>query len=257
MSSVQQFILTVPPADCRRASAFGVPLAHMAYRIGANGQLHRAALPGAVCCGLMVLDADGFDGHGDPSQLCRQIIHECTARHFGGILCDFDGPPLLFLEKLVARLGPLTSQRGWNLYVTETYAAAGAGTVLIPTALSSGSLKKRLWSAIQTWGAERVALAAQRTAQEYLLPAGVHCGHSLSPGELAQRVQQFSPAIYFDNDLCAHYFTYMEQGAAHFVLFDDSGSLLRKFSLARDLGIQKIFLAYPEVEDILPRLLAE
>ena len=47
----------------------------------------------------------------------------------------------------------------------------------------------------------------------------------------------------------------MDQGVAHFVLFDDSGSLLRKLSLARDLGIERAVFAFPEVEDILPQLL--
>ena len=66
---------------------------------------------------------------------------------------------------------------------------------------------------------------------------------------------RFSPAVYFDPGLCANHFTYMERGTAHFVLFDDSGSLRRKLALGHDLGIDRVFFAFPEVKDILPQLL--
>lgn len=61
--------------------------------------------------------------------------------------------------------------------------------------------------------------------------------------------------MFFDQDLCAHHFTYMENSTAHFVLFDDCASLRRKLALAGDLGIRRAVLVYPEVEDILPQLL--
>lgn len=258
MSQTQQIILTAPPSDCQSAGTCGVPVAHMAYRIGGNGRLYRAELPVTLRGGLMALDAGSFDGKGDPAQLCREVIRECTTRKFDGILCDFDGPPNGFLEKTVAQLGHLALQRGWNLYVTEAYAGScPQATVLIPTAISSGSLEARLREAVQQYGCDKVALAAQRMSQEFVLPAGTNCGQPLEPGALAERVHRFSPAIFFDRNLCAHYFTYMEQGAARFVLFDDSGSMLHKLSLARELGIQRAFLAFPEVSDILPRLLVE
>jgi len=258
MSAAQQFVLIAPPGSGTQAISFGVPVAHMAYRIGENGHLYRAELPVSVRGGLMVVDDAGFHGRGDPMQLCREIIRECTARKFDGILCDYDAPSSTFLEKVVAQLSLLTAQRGWSLYVNEAYAAAGERCfVLIPSAVVQGSLESRLRGAVQTYGAQRVALAAQRAALEYILPSGANCGRPLEPGELSRLVQRFSPAIFFDNNLCAHYFTYMDQGSAHFVLFDDSGSLLRKAALARELGVQRVLFTYPEVADILPRLLAE
>lgn len=254
----QQFFLTTPPDRCREAAACGVPVAHAAYRIGNGGRLYRAELPVNLRGGLMVLASAGFHGTGDPVQLGRDVVRECTARKFDGILCDFDGLPTAFLEKAVAVLGELAAQRGWGLYVTEPYAGAwGGSVVLIPTAISAGSLEARLRERVERYGAGRVALAMQRTAREFRLPAGTGEGRTLERAELAERVNRFGPAVFFDRNLCAHYFTYMEGGAAHFVLFDDSGSLLRKAELAQTLGIRKLFFAYPEVEDILPRLLAE
>lgn len=258
MSVTQQITLIAPPADCRQAMACGLPVAHMAYRIGTHGHLYRAEIPVSLRGGIMVLDNRGFDGKGDPIQLCREVVRECTARKFDGILCDFDGPPSPFLERTVAQLGTMTLQRGWSLYVMEHYAGIWErARVLIPTALSSGSLEGRLRKAVHQYGADRVALAVQRMAQEFRLPAGPDGGELLTRSELAQRVRDYSPAVFFDNGLCAHYFTYMNHGAARFVVFDDSGSLLRKLSLARELEIRRAFLVYPEVEEILPRLLGE
>ena len=226
MSAISQFVLTAPPKHSAQAAAFGLPVAHMAYRIGENGYLHRCDLAVSVRGGLMVVDDPGFHGRGDPIRLCHQIIRECTARKFDGILCDFDLSPSPFLEKTVAQLALLTAQRGWSLYVNEAYAVAGGHSfVLIPSAVVQGSLEARLREAVQTYGASRVALAVQRSALEYVLPSGTNDGRPLVSGELSRLVNHFSPAIFFDNNLCAHYFTYMEHGNAHFVLFDDSGSM--------------------------------
>ena len=256
MAITQQLILTAPPDSCLRAAESGLPVARMAYRVGRGGRLFRAELPGKLRGGLMALDAAGFDGGGDPAQLCREILRECTAQSLEGVLCDFDGPPTPFLENTVRRLGQLTSQRGWPLYLTEDWGAVTEHSrVLIPSLVSSGTLENRLKNALLRYGGSRVVLAVQRAAEDYTLPSSAGSGVSLTRSELAQRVKCFAPAVYFDHGLCAHHFTYMEHSVAHFVLFDDSGSLLRKLSLAGELGIDRAVLAFPEVEDILPQLL--
>jgi len=256
MAATQQIILTSPAADSQRAMTHGVPVAHMAYRIGKGGHLYRADIPLSLRGGLLALDADGFDGRGDPGQLCREILRECAMRKFDGILCDFEGLHTPFLEEVVRRLGQLTAQRGWPLYVTEDYAPiTGHSLVLIPTLLSGGTLEERLRTALNRYGDHRVALAVQRAAEDHMLPSAEGKGVPLTRAQLAERVERLSPSIYYDSGLCAHHFTYMERGIAHFVLFDDSTSLLRKLELGRSLGITKALFAFPEVEDILPRLL--
>lgn len=258
MSDKQHIILASPPADVSRAAAFGLPVAHMAYRIGESGRLYRSEVPISLAGGLMLLDGTDFDGSGDPAPLCREVIRECAARKFDGILCDFDRVPTPFLEQTVTQLDFLTDQRGWHLYVTEPYAAlAKNGFVLIPTAISGGSLEVQLKDAADQYGPERIALAVQRAAREFLLPASGGSGHDLNRSELAELIRRFSPAVFFDRNLCTHYFTYMDGNSAHFVLFDDSGSLLRKLALARQLGIGRAVFAFPEVEDILTRLILE
>lgn len=256
MAITQQLILTAPPDSCARAAQFGLSVAHMAYRVGRGGQLYRAQPPCPLRGGLMAVDANGFDGGGDPARLCQGILRECAAQGFEGVLWDVDGPPGAFLEGAVRRLGQLCRQRGWPLYVTRDYAhVTEYSRVLIPTLLCAGSLEERLRDAAARYGRDRLAVAAQRAAEDYTLPCAAGTGRSLTREELAQRVARFSPAIYFDHGLLAHHFTYMERSTAHFVLFDDCASLTRKLELAGSLGIDRAVLAFPEVEDILPQLL--
>lgn len=256
MAITQQLILTAPPGDCLRASNFGLPLVRLSYRVGRGGHLYRAELPGKFRGGLMGLIGAGFEGGGDPAQLCREIFRECSAQGLDGVLCDLEGEPSPFWENVLRRLGQDCAQRGWALYVTEPGGGATEHSrVLIPSLLSAGTLEARLRTALARYGGERVVLAAQRAAEDYTLPSAAGTGNHLTRAELAAKVRRFSPAVFFDHGLCAHHFTYMENSVAHFVLFDDCGSLRRKLSLAEDLGIRRVVLAFPEVEDILPQLL--
>ena len=67
-----------------------------------------------------------------------------------------------------------------------------------------------------------------------------------------------APTVFFSNELCAHYFTYMsKQNGAHFILFDDAGSIRKKLHIARSLGVADAVLAYPQVDDLLPELLGK
>ena len=45
------------------------------------------------------------------------------------------------------------------------------------------------------------------------------------------------------------------QNGAHFVLFDDAGSIRKKLRLAEALGIDRALLCYPEVSDLMGDIL--
>ena len=147
--------------------------------------------------------------------------------------------------------------RGWPLYVTEAYAPfSDSAIALIPSALSGGSLQQRLQEAVERFGAARVALAVERVAEDFFLPSPTGQGMPLTREELRQRLEERAPSVFFSSELCAHYFTYMSrQNGAHFVLFDDAGSIRKKLQVARNLGISSAVLAYPQVDDLLPELL--
>ena len=252
-----KLIFLTPPALERSAREQNLPAAHLAYRVGGGPHLFRASIPVSVRGGLMVIDNTGFDGRGEAGPFCQEVLRECMARGYDGILCDFEGHPLQVLAQAVRTLGELTKKRGWPLYVTEAYAPfSDSAIALIPSALSGGSLQQRLQEAVERFGAARVALAVERVAEDFFLPSPTGQGMPLTREELRQRLEERAPSVFFSSELCAHYFTYMSrQNGAHFVLFDDAGSIRKKLQVARNLGISSAVLAYPQVDDLLPELL--
>ena len=253
MQGDTKLILTAPPDAAREATSHGFPVGHMAYRVGPGAHLLRANIPINLRGGLMVVDGGGFDGRGEAGPFCQQVIRECSARGFDGVILDFEGRPHPLLGQIVTRLGALLSRRGWPLYVTEEYAGfSDQARVIIPSALSGGSLSQRLSEAVERYGTGRVALGVQRVAEDFTLPAPSGSGVPLSRQELSRRIESRGAAIFFSDELCAHYFTYMSrQSGAHFVLFDNAGSIRKKLQVARNLGLCACILAWPEVEDII------
>lgn len=257
MLTKSKLILTVPPADSRAALGYGVPVAHMAYRVGGGPHLFRATMPVSVRGGLMVIDDTGFDGLGESAPFCQEVIRECMARSFDGVICDFEARPFSILGKIIAELGELMHKRSWPLYVTEPYARYSDKTkVLISSALSGGSLQQRLYEAAEQYGPTRVALAAERVCRDFFLPSPTGQGSPMTIEELRRRMDELAPSVFFSNELCAHYFTYMSpQNGAHFILYDDAGSIRKKLQIARSLDISDAVLTFPQVSDLLPDVL--
>ena len=108
MQTSMKLLLTAPPDQCRAALRFGLPVAHVAYRVGGGPHLFRASIPVSVRGGLMVIDNTGFDGRGEAGPFCQEVLRECMARGYDGILCDFEGHPLQVLAQAVRTLGELT-----------------------------------------------------------------------------------------------------------------------------------------------------
>lgn len=252
-------ILTTPPDCLPQARETGLTLGHMAYRVGRGPHLFRSGIPVPLRSGLMVVDAKGFDGRGEPGVLCQEILRECAARGFGGVICDFEGRPLPLLERILSQLDAMLARKGLTLHVPECYGhCTQKARVLIPSALSGGSLTQRLEESILRFGGpERITLAIQRVAEDFFLPSPTGCGRPMSREELTRQLEERSPSVFFSNDLCARYYTYMSrESGAHFILFDDAVSIRRKLQVAQRLGIRRAVAALPEIDDLLPDLLA-
>lgn len=253
-------ILLTPPDLLPQARETGLTIGHMAYRIGRGPHLFRSGVPVPLRSGLMVVDNKGFHGQGDPGVLCQEILRECGARGFRGVICDFRGQPHPLLERTLTQLDELLPKRGLTLHVPESYGhCTQTARVLISSALSGGSLTQRLEEAIDHFGGpDRITLALRRVAEDFFLPSPTGCGRPLTRQELEQRIQDRKPSIFFSKELCARYFTYMSrENGAHFVLFDDEMSLRKKLQVAQHLGIRRAVAALPEIDDLLPRLVQE
>ena len=251
---MKELLLALPAGRETRGRGFGLTPAHMAYRVGPGPKLLGIRLPPGLRGGLMQVDCAGFDGAGDPVGCCRQILGECRRRAFRGIVCDFEGMPAGCLGKMAEILDRNCAAQGWTLYVPEGYAShAPKARVLIPSALTHGTLERRLSTALERYGKERTALAVEWVREDFLLPARGR-GEPLSREQLEGQMERLEPAVFFDRGLCAHYYTYMKGPQAHFVLFDTPRSIREKLDAAKRLGIAAALLPQPEVEDHLEEI---
>ena len=251
-----ELIIAAKPGEVTSAGAWGRPLAHLAYRVGGGPHLFRANGPVTPQGGLMVIDDAGFSGGGEAEGFCNEVLRECAARKFTGVVCRFQGRPAPVLGEAAGRLGELCRGRGLRLFVSEPYgsAAPNAG-VLLSTALSGGSLQGRLEAAGETFGPGRLAIWIERTAEDFLLPSPSGAGAPLTVEELERRRSEYGADVFFSGELCAHYFTYMAGEKGHFVLFDDAGSIRKKLRLAEGLGVRTALLPWETTGDLLGELL--
>ena len=151
--SMEPLIVPVPPARIGELRGLRAVPAHQGYRIGRGPHLFRAAAGPVPQGGLMALDCVGFDGRGEAAPLCDEVVRECAARGFRGAVCDFEQGGVPLLDQVVRRLGEGFARRGWTLYVTEPYGhSSPRARVMIPSALSGGSLSRRLEEAAERFG---------------------------------------------------------------------------------------------------------
>ena len=241
--------LAVTPDHLPAAMALTPHLAHVAYRVTVEGTLLAQDLPSSLRGGLMVVECTKAFPAAAAGSLARAMIDHCLQRSFSGIVLDTPGTAGNAMTALARQLQPLCAAYRRQLYLPEQYADAVPGsTVLICTALSGGSLSRRLEDACARHGAERIALDLQRLAMEFPLPCPTGVGTPLSTHELHRQMQ--GAAVYYCSELCARYFTRHHRGSTRFVLFDDADTLRRKRELAQALGIADAFVMWPEVEDI-------
>lgn len=252
-------ILLTPPEQREEAAKLGLPLAHMAFQLGADGRLHQSGLSAEVKGGLLLTGAaEAPAGSADFRPAVQDILVTCRNRGFQGVVLDLEQPPTPFLAGVIRGVEEGLSRQGKALYLPESYANFSRNARLyLSSALSGGSLEGRLTQAAETYGAERLVLCLDRVRSDFFLPAPKGMGRPLSREALTQLMERLEPSVFFSRDLCAHYFTYMSRSTgAHFVLFDDGESLRRKREIAERVGIRRCFLLYPETKEYLPALLS-
>lgn len=255
MEEIRNLILAVEPGQLTAAGAWKLPIAHLAYRMGDGPHLFRANTPLIPTGGWMVIDDARFTQGDAPEGFCNEVLRECAARRFTGVVCRFQGRESAVLADVTARLAEVCKNRGIGCFVTEAYGAgAPDAKVIISTAISGGSLQQRLEEATARFGT-RLALWVERVAEDFLLPSPSGAGAPLTVEELHRRREERGGAVFFSPELCAHYFTYMSGDKGHFVLFDDAGSIRKKLRMAESMGIGTAFLPYGSAADVLEELL--
>lgn len=247
-----QVYLCVTPRDARAAMKYHNRLAHVAYRIGEGSQLLRQNLL-QLRGGILSLSDLNCPAITKPDALCREIRQECGLRGYVGVLADFEEgitpDRIAFLEKLSAIL----RQCKRRLFIPEAYATQVSGaTAVICTAVSGGSFRQRLEESIRRFG--QVALDVERLTMDFTLPAPSGTGVPMAPDDLTHLIEERDAATFYSRDLCARYFTCVQDGTTHFFLYDDGETIRQKIRTGNEMGCCAAFLMYPEVKDLLPTL---
>ena len=249
-----QIYLAVTPGEYQSAAKYSRLFAHVAYRIGPESQLLRQSLLLQTHGGLLTLGDRDAPPISAPEALCAGILRECARRSYTGVLLDFEARPAADRKVFAAMLAQQLRKTRRTLYVPESCAVSGA-VPLICTALSGGSFPQRLQEAARQFGgAEHLGLDVQRLRMDFTLPAKSGEGRPLSADEFRALVEKESPAVFFSQELCARYFTYMQGQETHFVLFDDESTLRQKLKTGEAMGFSTAFFMWPEIRDIAPKL---
>lgn len=249
-----QIYLAVTPGEYQSAAKYSRLFAHVAYRIGPESQLLRQSLLLQTRGGLLALGDRDAPPISAPEALCAGILRECARRSYTGVLLDFEARPADDRKVFAGMLAQHLRKTRRTLYVPESCAVPGA-VPLICTALSGGSFPQRLQEAARQFGgAELLGLDVQRLRMDFTLPAKSGEGHPLSEEEFRSLVEKESPAVFFSQELCARYFTYMQGQETHFVLFDDESTLRQKLKTGEAMGFSAAFFMWPEIRDIAPKL---
>ena len=122
------------------------------------------------------------------------------------------------------------------------------------TAISGGCLQERFQELVQQYPG-RVAADLRAISRDFLLPSANTEGNPLSVQAREALRDKTGAQTFFSRELCARYFTYMdENNNGHFVLFDDADTLQAKCRCLRELEVSPIFARYGDVCDFLPML---
>ena len=112
--SMESILVTVSPDRLREVQDLPVTPVHMAYRMGKGPHLFRVSGSAAPRGGFMFLDCRSFDGLGPTPPFCQEVLRECMARGFTGVVCDFESGRIPPLEQVVQELGNQCFRRSWT-----------------------------------------------------------------------------------------------------------------------------------------------
>ena len=222
----------------------------LSHRIGPAGQLlHLNASP-SPRGGVMVVCDSRESPIGSPHTLCSALLKECLRHNPRGLLLDLEHRCTLY-ARLIPLLSPKLSRLGITLFLPEFLAHHVPDCrVLIPCALSGGSLALRLREAVEQYGPKRVIACLESTAEEFTLPCPTGAGRPLTPEQLTALLREQHPHPHFSPALCTRYFTFFRGDTLHLVLCDDADCLREKHTCARQCGIFRFLIPRHDISSI-------
>lgn len=192
---------------------------------------------------LGVSDLVPLTTRGNAGQLYADLEAEVRTLGCPGVFLDFEqNYPVMqeFLRLADERL----AAAGIPLYVPERCGAGLRHAVLVCEAsVSGGSFDQRFTDLLEQHGAGRVAAMLEPACTGYCLPSQDANGTRLTQTDLEQLRSRYGAQAFFSKELCAKYFTYMdEKERGHFVLYDDNSTMQEKHRRLTARGVSPCFV---------------
>ena len=254
MELLSSVILTCAGADTARASGCGHAVLDLCLGLNEQGSPIRFSLPPPLQKPrfLGLRDVGHAADSANPAQVADALVYECSHSGAQGLFADLetDGRGV---RQLASALDAAFFHAKLLLFFPAARAREAQHAVLTyETAVSGGSLRGLFQQAITEYGKDRVAALLRPVCADFQLPSSTAEGSPLTQ-EARRALQQARQAqAFFSHELCAKYFTYMdEEKQGHFVLFDDDSTIENKLSCLSRAEVPYLFALYPEVAHLL------
>ncbi|MGE4549222.1 MAG: hypothetical protein AB7C89_06700 [Intestinibacillus sp.] len=253
MSLPASVILVCAGADTARASGHGHALLDLCYRITPQGTLDRLKLS-AFSAGnyIGISDFPASSVTVTPQPFTDSVLYEAERLQARGVFADLEcSSPSA--RALCAALDETLYARGIPFFVPLARAEDTRHAILTAeTAVSGGSLRGMIAELQKQYGVDRVAALLRPVCSDFSMPAENADGVSMTLEACEALRAKQGAQVFFSHELCAKYFTYMEDDMhGHFVLFDDDSTIEEKIMQLKKQGVRDIFALYPDVAPML------
>ena len=161
-----QLYLAAAPCHLPEARRWGLPIAYAAYRIDSCGRLSALPLPAVPPGGLLLISGTDCPAPPQPEALARDILRECLHRQYTGVVLE----PVL-PRPAVAALSALCRRYGRTLHLPERSGTDADACVVVSTALSGGTLRRRLAEVCRCFAPRPITLDLACVRADFTLPA--------------------------------------------------------------------------------------
>ena len=247
--TLRKYIVTYP-SDIKTNQSHPFPCVQMIYRISESGMLQRIPSYSSQNRNIMGLsDSTGLKNC-DPDRLCRDVVTEYMRRGYAGIVLniELENTDLDKLEKICSYL----SQKKIIYFLPVELAQISADAkIIVPSSISGGSISQMLKMLTDKYSPSRICMELVRTCSDFEMPSYKPDGTAISADALNELMVTHDAQSFFSSELGCKYFTYRQDGNAHFVLYDDSEMASYKIRLAQTAGFYGVFMVYSQWSDSL------
>lgn len=246
-------ILVCADADVGRAAIHNHPLLDLCLGVTPRGTLHRLQMSALAPHHLIgIRDISSRVTAIDTKIFVADLLYEVKRMQATGVFADFENDSAC-CRALCSALDAALFAQGISFFVPLSRSEDVTHAYLtVETAISGGSLAQMLHTLQAQYGKERIATVLRPVCADFCMPSASSEGTPLTHAQRMALREEKQAQVFFSKELCAKYFTYMdEQSQGHFVLFDDESTIAEKFALLATQDIRYQFALYPDVRPLL------